>query len=38
MEIHTAEPLVTEHSTFQAETAFPNLKSIRSAGSDQIPA
>ena len=37
-EIHTAEPLVPEPSTFEVELAIEKLKSHKSPGTDQIPA
>jgi hypothetical protein len=37
-EIHTAEPLVPEPSTFEVELAIEKLKSHNSPGIDQIPA
>jgi hypothetical protein len=37
-EIHTAEPLVTEPSAFEVETAIEKLKRHKSPGIDQIPA
>jgi hypothetical protein len=37
-EIHTAEPLVHEPSTFEVEMPIEKLKTYRSPGSDQIPA
>jgi len=37
-EIHTAEPLVPEPSTFEVELAIEKLKSHKSPGIDQIPA
>ena len=36
-EIHTAETLVPEPSTFEVELAIENLNSHRSPGIDQIP-
>jgi hypothetical protein len=36
-EIHTAEPLVSEPSTFEFELAIEKLKSHPSPGIDQIP-
>jgi hypothetical protein len=38
IEIHTAEPLVPDHSPFDVEIAIEKLKSFKSPGSDQIPA
>jgi hypothetical protein len=35
--IHTAEPLVLEHSSFEVETAIEKLKRYKSPGTDQIP-
>jgi hypothetical protein len=35
-EIHTAEPLVSELSTFEVEMAIEKLKSHKSPGIDQI--
>jgi hypothetical protein len=37
-EIHTAEPLVPESSTFDVEMAIENLKRHETHGTDQIPA
>jgi len=37
-EIHTAEPLVLEPSTFESEMAIEKLKRHKSPGIDQIPA
>jgi hypothetical protein len=37
-EIHTAEPLVPEPSSFEVETAIGKLKRYKSPGTDQIPA
>ena len=37
-EIRTAEPLVTEPSTFEVELDIEKLKSHKSPGTDQIPA
>jgi hypothetical protein len=37
-EIHTAESLVPEKSTFEAETAFGKPKRNKSTDVDQIPA
>jgi hypothetical protein len=37
-EIHTAEPLVPEPSTFQFEMSIENLKRHKSPGVDQTPA
>jgi len=37
-EIHTAEPLVPEPSTFEVELATEKPKSYKSPGIDQIPA
>ena len=37
-EIHTAETLVSESSTFEVEMAIGKLKRHKSAGFDQIPA
>ena len=37
-EIHTAEPLVPEPSTFEVELATEKLKSHKPPGTDQIPA
>ena len=37
-EIHTAEPLVLEPSSFQVEVATEKLKNHKSPGTDQIPA
>ena len=37
-EIHTAEPLVPEPSTFEVELAIERLKSHKPPGTDQIPA
>jgi hypothetical protein len=37
-EVHTAEPLVSEPSAFEVETAIENLKRHKSPGTDQIPA
>jgi hypothetical protein len=36
-EIHTAEPLVPEPSSFEVETAIEKLKRYKSPGIDQIP-
>jgi hypothetical protein len=38
IEIHTAEPLVTDPSPFEVEIAIAKLKRFKSPGSDQIPA
>jgi hypothetical protein len=38
MDIHTAEPLVTEPSIVEVEIAIGNLKSYKSPGTDNIPA
>jgi len=38
MEIHTAEPLVSEPSAFEVHLAIEKLKSHKSPGVDQIPA
>jgi hypothetical protein len=38
MDIHTAEPLVPEHSLVEVEIAIGKLKSYKSPGTDQIPA
>jgi hypothetical protein len=38
MDIHTAEPLVSEPSLVEVETATEKLKSYKSPGTDQIPA
>jgi hypothetical protein len=35
-EIHTAEPLVSGHSTFEAEIFIKKLKRYKSPGIDQI--
>jgi hypothetical protein len=35
--MHTAEPLVPEHNTLEAEVTIVNLKNCKSPGSDQIP-
>jgi hypothetical protein len=37
-EIHTAEPLATEPSSFEVEIDFKNLKRYKSTDIDQIPA
>ena len=37
-EIHTAEPLVSEPSTFEVEMAIEKLKRHKSPGTDHIPA
>ena len=37
-EIHTAEPLVHEPSSFEVDLAIEKLKSHKSPGIDQIPA
>jgi hypothetical protein len=37
MDIHTAEPLVTEASLFEVEVAIGKLKSYKTPGTDQIP-
>jgi hypothetical protein len=37
-EIHTAEPLVPDPSSFETEIATAKLKRYKSPGSDQIPA
>jgi hypothetical protein len=37
-EVHTAEPLVPEHSAFEVEMAIENLKRHKSPRIDQIPA
>jgi hypothetical protein len=37
-EIHTAEPLVPEPSTFEVDMAIEKLKRYKSPGIDQIPA
>jgi hypothetical protein len=38
IQLHTTEPLVPDPSPFQIETAFANLKSYKSPGSNEIPA
>jgi hypothetical protein len=38
IEMHTAEPFVSDPSPFAAKIAIANLKSYTSPGSDQIPA
>jgi hypothetical protein len=38
IEIHTAEPLVPDLSSFEVEIAIAELKKYNSPGSDQIPA
>jgi hypothetical protein len=38
MDIHTAEPLVSEPSLVEVEIAIGKLKSYKSPGTDQIPA
>jgi hypothetical protein len=38
MDIHTAEPLVTEPSLVEVEIAIGKLKSYKSPGTDDIPA
>jgi hypothetical protein len=38
IEIHTAEPLVSDPSPFEVETATAELKRYKSPGSDEIPA
>jgi hypothetical protein len=38
IEIHTAEPLVPEHSPSEVEIAIVKLKKYKLPGSDQIPA
>jgi hypothetical protein len=38
MDIHTAEPLVSEPSLVEVEIAIGKLKSYKSVGADQIPA
>jgi hypothetical protein len=38
MDIHTAEPSVSEPSLFEVEIAIGKLKSYKSPGTDQIPA
>jgi hypothetical protein len=38
MDIHTAEPLVTEPSIVDVEIAIGKLKSYKSPGTNQIPA
>jgi hypothetical protein len=38
MDIHAAEPLVSNPSPFEVEIATENLKKYKSLGSDQIPA
>jgi hypothetical protein len=38
IEIHTAEPLLPEHSPVEVEVAIVKLKKYKSPGSDQIPA
>jgi hypothetical protein len=38
MEIHTAEPLVPDTSSFEVEIAVAKLKKCKSADSDNIPA
>jgi hypothetical protein len=37
-EIHTAEPLVPQHSSFEVDIATEKLKRYKSPGTDQIPA
>jgi hypothetical protein len=37
-EIHTAEPLVPEPSSYEVEIAIEKLKMYKSPGTDQIPA
>jgi len=37
-ELHTAEPLVPEPTTFEVELAIEKLTSHKSLGTDQIPA
>jgi hypothetical protein len=38
IEIHTAEPLVPDPTSFAAEIAIAKLKMYKSPGSDEIPA
>jgi hypothetical protein len=38
IEIHTAEPLVTQHKPSEIEIAIATFKKYKSPGSDQIPA
>jgi hypothetical protein len=38
IEIHTAEPLVPDLSSFEVEIAIAKLKRFKSPGSDKIPA
>jgi hypothetical protein len=38
VEIHTAEPLVPDRSSFEVVLAIAKLKTYKSTGSDQIPA
>jgi hypothetical protein len=38
IEVHTAEPLVPEHSAFEVQMAIEKLKRHKSPGIDQIPA
>jgi hypothetical protein len=38
MDIHTAEPLVSERSFVEVEIAIGKLKSYKSPGTDRIPA
>jgi hypothetical protein len=38
IEVHTAESLVPDPSTFEVEIAIPTLKRYKSPGSNQIPA
>jgi hypothetical protein len=38
IEMHTAEPLVPDHSIFEVEIAIAKLKRYKLPGSDEIPA
>jgi hypothetical protein len=38
IEIHTAEPLLPDPSSFEVEVAIAKLKRYKSPGSDHIPA
>jgi hypothetical protein len=38
LEVHTAEPIISDPSPFEVEIAIAKLKSYKLRGSDQIPA